>query len=92
MNSAQQHSKPPAGWVNGNFDGFPGTRIYPSWSGALEGKRLVLRDIRVSNGQFFVHNPWNNTVVADLGTQIATVESYILENGKVVEYGANVWD
>ena len=82
----------PKGWVAGNFDGFPGTRIYPSWSGALEGKRLTLRDVRVMDGQFFIHNPWSNTVVATLGNEISEVEAYILAHGKVVEYGANVWD
>lgn len=34
-----------AGWVFGNLDGFVGERIYPSYCGALEGKRLVCRDI-----------------------------------------------
>ncbi len=80
-----------AGWVFGNFDGSVGERIYPSWQGALEGKRLLLVDVRVLNGCFFLHNPWKNTVGKDFAT-LAEVEAYILENGRVVEHGANVWD
>ena len=82
----------PAGWVVGGFDGFVGTRIYPAWRGALGGKLLICRDVRMLNGEFFVHNPWTNTVVASLGTDVAAVESYIAEHGKVVVEGANVWD
>jgi hypothetical protein len=92
MNSAQQTEQIPAGWVTGNFDGFCGTRIYPAWSGELNGKRLTCRDIRVQAGQFFIHNPWNNTVVATLGTEISAVENYIMQHGRVIEPGANVWD
>lgn len=80
-----------AGWVFGNFDGFVGERIYPSWQGTLEGKRLPLRDIRVLNGFFFIHNPWENTVHANFDT-LAEVEAYILQHGRVAEPGVNVWD
>ncbi len=80
-----------AGWVFGNFDGFVGERIYPSWTGALDGKRLILRDIRVLHGCFFVHDPWNNIALESFAT-LAEVESYILQNGQVVKEGANVWD
>ncbi len=80
-----------AGWVFGNFDGFVGERIYPSWEGALEGKRLVLQDVRVFNGSFFIHNPWKNTTHESFNT-LAEVEAHILANGKLVEVGANVWD
>lgn len=84
--------KLPNGWVSGNFDGFPGTRIYPAWSGALESKRLICKDVRVLNGEYFIHNPWNNTLVTSLGTDIADVEAYVMQHGRVVEPGANVWD
>lgn len=80
-----------AGWVFGNPDEFPGERIYPSWQGALEGKRLLLQDVRVENGVFFIHNPWTNHVSANFAT-LAEVEAHILENGRVVEAGANVWE
>jgi hypothetical protein len=79
------------GWVFSGFDGFVGERIYPAWSGALEGKRLILRDIRVLNGSFFVHNPWKNTVHESFDT-LDEVESHILRNGQVIPEGANVWD
>jgi len=92
MDTTTQHETIPAGWVCGNFDGFPGTRIYPSWQGALESKRLICQDVRVLNGEYFVHNPWHNKVTASLGTDIADVEEYILRHGKVCEPGANVWD
>lgn len=92
MNSATQTEKIPAGWVIGNFDGFPGTRIYTSWQGALEGKQLICKDVRVLNGEYFIHCPWKNQVIASLGTDIATVEAYIREHGKVVVPGPNVWD
>lgn len=80
-----------AGWVFGNFDGFFGDRIYPSYQGALEGKRLLLRDVRVFNGSFLIHNPWTNTVHESFET-LAAVEAFILETGQVVTAGANVWD
>ncbi len=83
---------PPAGWVFGNFDGFPGKRIYPSWMGALESKRLICQDIRVQGGEYFIHSPWKNQVIVGLGTDIAVVESYILQHGQTVTPGANVWD
>lgn len=83
---------PPEGWACGHFDGFVGTRIYPMWQGALESKRLVMRDIRVQGGEFFVHNPWKNVIDAYLGDNIADVEAYILTHGRVVVGGANVWD
>ncbi len=90
MGTIQQTT--PKGWAIGHFDGFPGERIYPSWQGALEGKRLICRDVRVLNGEYFIHNPWDNTMVASLGTDIAAVEAYILERGRVIEEGANIWD
>lgn len=82
----------PAGWVTGDFDGHVGTRIYPSWRGALGGKRLVCRDIRVMDGEYFVHSPWKNEVQVTLGRDIRDVEAYIERHGVVVEEGANVWD
>ena len=81
----------PKGWVFGGFDGFAGDRIYPSWSGALEGKRLICRDIRLVDGSFIVHNPWTDTVDVSLVT-IAEVEAYIAVNGKLIQEGGNVWD
>ncbi len=80
-----------AGWVFGNSDGFVGERIYPVWQGALEGKRLTCRDIRVFNGVFLLHNPWSNQIEKSFDS-LPAVESYILENGNVVEAGANVWE
>jgi len=80
-----------AGWVFGNFDGFVGERIYPSWQGALEGKRLILRDVRILGSQFIIHDPWKNQIVASLN-DLQAVEEYILKNGKLIEPGANVWD
>ncbi len=50
------------------------------------------RDVRVCKGEYFVYNPWKNTVEASLGTDIADVERYILEHGNVCEPGENVWD
>lgn len=82
-----------AGWVFGNFDGFVGERIYPSWQGALEGKRLVLRDVRVLKGVFFIHNPWKPADPVDrVFESLKDVEAYIIQNGRVLEQGANVWD
>lgn len=80
-----------AGWVFGNADGFVGERIYPSWQGALEGKRITLRDVRTLDGSFFIHNPWTNTVERSFES-LAEVEGYILKHGKPVAEGANVWD
>ena len=82
----------PAGWVFGHFDGFVGKRIYPSWSGALEGKRIVLRDVRLlENGTFVLHNAWKNLITETFPT-IADVERHIIEHGVVQTPGANVWD
>jgi hypothetical protein len=80
-----------AGWVFDNSDGFIGERIYPAWQGALEGKLLICRDVRLTGEGFLIHNPWTDTVEASLPT-LAEVESYILQHGKVVEAGGNVWD
>lgn len=82
----------PAGWLLGNFDGHVGERIYPAWSGALGGKRLVCRDIRVLEGEYFVHDPWKNVVVVTLGRDIKDVEAYVERVGVVPAPGANVWD
>lgn len=79
------------GWVCGNDDGYVGKRIYPSWRGALEGKRLVCRDVRIFGGKFLIHNPWTNVTDLCFDT-LPEVEAHILENGKVMEEGANVWD
>lgn len=81
-----------AGWVFGNTDEFAGERIYPSWQGMLEGKRLICRDVRLVGERFIVHNPWTDTVVVDFGTNLERVEEYILAHGKVAVPGANVWD
>lgn len=80
-----------AGWVFGNPDGFIGERIYPSWQGALAGKRLVMRDVRTWEHGFFVHDPCKDSV-DKIFPNLAAVEAYILENGKVITDGGNVWD
>lgn len=81
----------PNGWVYGNFDGFAGTRIYPSWQGALDGKRITCRDIRMFQGKFLLHNPWRNVIEHCFET-IGDVEQYIALHGVITEPGANVWD
>ena len=83
--------KPPNGWVKGNFDGFPGERIYPAWNGALDGKRLLLQDVRMVNGEYFIHSPWHNKLIASFA-DIASVEAYIMEHGRPIPEGTNVWD
>lgn len=80
------------GWVLGHPDGAPGIRIYPSWSGALQGKRLALRDVRMlADASFIVWNPWKNEVV-DSFASLDQVEAHILATGAPVPEGANVWD
>lgn len=91
ISSTAKLEAPPAGWVFGNFDGHVGTRIYPAWQGALEGKRLVFRDIRMHVGNFFVHDPYRNRIEQRFET-IEEVERYILQHGAVPKGGANVWD
>lgn len=80
-----------AGWVFGNPDGFIGERIYPSWQGAIEGKRLSMRDIRTWEHGFFVHDPYKDSV-DKIFPNLVAVEAYILEHGKVITEAANVWD
>lgn len=79
------------GWVFGHGDEFEGKRIYPSWSGALGGRRLVCRDTRIVQDGFVIHNPWTKSVDKHFAT-LDQLEAYIIENGRVAEPGANVWD
>lgn len=94
MNSALKNETVPTGWQFGGMDdsSFPGIRICPIWQGALEGKILICQDIRVLNGEYLIFSPWKEQVIANLGSDIATVEAYVLEHGKVTKPGANVWD
>ncbi len=89
---AARHELRAAGFVFGNFDGFVGERVYPSWEGAFGGKRLVCEDIRLLNdGTLVVHNPWKNVIVGVIES-VAAIGEYLEAHGKVCEPGANVWD
>lgn len=65
--------------------------VSAAYTAMMRGRWEVAAE-RVCKGEYFVHNPWKNTVEASLGTDIADVERYILEHGNVCEPGENVWD